>query len=503
MAGGGTCPAGGLLAGLADGALHARLSRPTISLSPTASRPSCLSRRRWRSRRSPARRASSTSNARRHAGSLPAPGVHEFEPGADDRGPCSIPPHLFVFDRDGRLVAAPRARRPEGAPWRASTSTTSRHSYRPHPRGPADYRAEAASITSGDRAAPMRCSGPRAAARPRCSTSSPASSCRPAGSVLFDGKDVTRLPTEQRNIAQVFQFPVIYDTMTVCENLAFPLRNRGVPRAEIDARVARDRRACSISRRSEPHGRAASPPTPSRRSRSAAAWCAPTSAAILFDEPLTVIDPHLKWELRSQAEGSCTARSTITMIYVTHDQTEALTFADKVVVMHDGEIVQIGTPAGAVRAARPHLRRLFHRLARHERAAGRRSTARRRGSAATPIELGARPTAACRPARASSSASGPNSCALAPATAACRSSVAARRRSRPPQDRARARSTRPHDRGAGAARTPRSPPTAQRLRLRSGADPRLCRRPAASSGRRPDGQDPSTTGPGSWCCRSR
>src|SRR3954451_7520263 len=57
------------------------------------------------------------------------------------------------------------------------------------------------------------------------------------GSVLFDGRDVTRLPTERRNIAQVFQFPVIYDTMTVAENLAFPLKNRGMERRLIDNRV--------------------------------------------------------------------------------------------------------------------------------------------------------------------------------------------------------------------------------------------------------------------------
>src|ERR1700733_2541156 len=58
------------------------------------------------------------------------------------------------------------------------------------------------------------------------------------GRLLFDNKDVTYLPTEQRNIAQVFQFPVIYDTMTVAENLAFPLRNRKMKRAAIEARVA-------------------------------------------------------------------------------------------------------------------------------------------------------------------------------------------------------------------------------------------------------------------------
>ena len=69
----------------------------------------------------------------------------------------------------------------------------------------------------------------------------------------------------------------------------------------------------------------------------------PDVAAILFDEPLTVIDPHLKWELRSKLKALHRALD-LTMIYVTHDQTEALTFADTVVVMQDGMVVQSGTP---------------------------------------------------------------------------------------------------------------------------------------------------------------
>jgi len=69
----------------------------------------------------------------------------------------------------------------------------------------------------------------------------------------------------------------------------------------------------------------------------------PDVSAILFDEPLTVIDPHLKWQLRSKLK-ELHRQFDLTMVYVTHDQTEALTFADKVVVMYEGEVVQIGTP---------------------------------------------------------------------------------------------------------------------------------------------------------------
>ena len=163
------------------------------------------------------------------------------------------------------------------------------------------------------------------------------------GQILFDGVDITPLSTEKRNIAQVFQFPVIYDTMTVGQNLAFPLKNRGVPKAEIDVRVAEIARLLDLT------------PYLSRR----ATWLTADAkqkislgrglvrsdvAAVLFDEPLTVIDPELKWQLRSKLKA-LHRELDLTMIYVTHDQTEALTFADTVVVMHDGRVVQSGTPA--------------------------------------------------------------------------------------------------------------------------------------------------------------
>src|SRR4030088_3769578 len=67
------------------------------------------------------------------------------------------------------------------------------------------------------------------------------------GQILFDGVDITPLSTQKRNIAQVFQFPVIYETMTVGQNLAFPLKNRGVPKPEIDARVAEIARRLALS----------------------------------------------------------------------------------------------------------------------------------------------------------------------------------------------------------------------------------------------------------------
>ncbi len=163
------------------------------------------------------------------------------------------------------------------------------------------------------------------------------------GRILFDGVDVTNLPTEKRNIAQVFQFPVIYDTMTVYDNLAFPLRNRHVPAAEIDRRVRDMLDMIDLSHWANRKARGLTADQKQKISLGRGLVRNDVSA-ILFDEPLTVIDPHMKWVLRSQLKR-LHRQFGFTMVYVTHDQTEALTFADKVVVMYEGEIVQIGTPA--------------------------------------------------------------------------------------------------------------------------------------------------------------
>ena len=162
------------------------------------------------------------------------------------------------------------------------------------------------------------------------------------GRVLFDRRDVTRLLPAQRNIAQVFQFPVIYDTMTVGENLAFPLRNRGVPEASIRVRIAEV--AAMLDLEPLMKRRAAGLTADQKQKISLGRGLVREDvAAILFDEPLTVIDPHLKWLLRRKLKEVHT-KFHHTLVYVTHDQNEALTFAEKVVVMYEGEVVQLGTP---------------------------------------------------------------------------------------------------------------------------------------------------------------
>jgi glycerol transport system ATP-binding protein len=163
------------------------------------------------------------------------------------------------------------------------------------------------------------------------------------GKILFDGIDISHATTQKRNIAQVFQFPVIYDTMTVGQNLAFPLKNRGVAPADIDKRVKQIADLLDLT----PYlNRKATRLTADAKQKISLGRGLVRSdvAAVLFDEPLTVIDPELKWQLRSKLKA-LHRELDLTMIYVTHDQTEALTFADTVVVMHDGRVVQSGTPA--------------------------------------------------------------------------------------------------------------------------------------------------------------
>ena len=162
------------------------------------------------------------------------------------------------------------------------------------------------------------------------------------GQVLFDGKDVTNLAPEERNIAQVFQFPVIYDTMTVYDNLAFPLRNRGIDEKRVDARVREIAGMLDLTGKLKQKARGLGADEKQTISLGRGLVRDDVSA-ILFDEPLTVIDPHLKWVLRRKLK-EIHNKLRPTMVYVTHDQVEALTFADKVVVMYGGKVVQLGTP---------------------------------------------------------------------------------------------------------------------------------------------------------------
>jgi glycerol transport system ATP-binding protein len=215
------------------------------------------------------------------------------------------------------------------------------HSYLSAPRSPADYALKEMDHTweDGGAYALLGASG--------CGKTTLlniiSGLVRPSqGRVLFGERDVTDARTPDRNIAQVFQFPVVYDTMTVRDNLAFPLRNRGMSADYVASRVASIARMIGMEAEL---GRKARGLTADAKQKISLGrgMVREDVNAILFDEPLTVIDPHMKWELRTQLK-SLHREFGHTMIYVTHDQTEALTFADRVVVMHEGGVVQTGTP---------------------------------------------------------------------------------------------------------------------------------------------------------------
>ena len=215
------------------------------------------------------------------------------------------------------------------------------HSYLAHPKGEEDFALKELDHTwrDGEAYALLGASG--------CGKSTLlniiSGLLRPSrGRILFDDRDVTDAPTAERNIAQVFQFPVVYDTMTVRQNLAFPLRNRGEDKARIAARVEAIAQMIGMEAELDRTARGLTADAKQKISLGRGMVREDVNA-LLFDEPLTVIDPHMKWELRTQLKR-LHQEFGHTMIYVTHDQTEALTFADRVVVMHEGRVVQIGTP---------------------------------------------------------------------------------------------------------------------------------------------------------------
>jgi len=162
------------------------------------------------------------------------------------------------------------------------------------------------------------------------------------GEVLFDGKKVNDIPPEERNIAQVFQFPVVYDSMTVFDNLAFPLRNMKMSEDKVHSRVIEIAAVLELSDLLKNKAKNLTADEKQKVSMGRGLVRSDVSA-ILFDEPLTVIDPHLKWKLRRKLK-QIHEQFNITMVYVTHDQLEASTFADKIAVMYGGQIVQFGTP---------------------------------------------------------------------------------------------------------------------------------------------------------------
>ena len=216
------------------------------------------------------------------------------------------------------------------------------HAYGPNPKQDSDYALLPLKMTFEDGGA-YALLGPSGCGKTTLLNIMSGLLAPSQGSVRFDGKDVTHSSPQARNIAQVFQFPVIYDTMTVAENLAFPLRNRQVPKDKITKRVGEIAEMLEMS--AQLNQSAANLAADQKQKISLGRGLVrPDVSAVLFDEPLTVIDPHLKWQLRRKIK-QIHHELKLTMIYVTHDQVEALTFADHVVVMERGRAVQVGSAA--------------------------------------------------------------------------------------------------------------------------------------------------------------
>jgi putative spermidine/putrescine transport system ATP-binding protein len=161
------------------------------------------------------------------------------------------------------------------------------------------------------------------------------------GRVLFDGKDMTAVPIERRNVGMVFQSYALFPNMTVSDNIGYGLKIRGIPARERAARVAE---LVALTNISGLENRRINQLSGGQRQRVALARAVAIRPGILLlDEPLTALDAALRDRLRGELNRLLRALG-ITTIYVTHDQSEAMELGDRVVVMQKGAIAQIGTP---------------------------------------------------------------------------------------------------------------------------------------------------------------
>jgi len=168
------------------------------------------------------------------------------------------------------------------------------------------------------------------------------------GKVYFDDQDVTDFPTEKRNVAIVFQFPVVY-SMSVYDNIMFPLLNLKMSKEEKRKKVLEVAESIGVTHQLKQHATSLGPAD--RQRVSIARVLVREPSVFLFDEPLTSIEPERRVALKTQIK-KIQEKLEQTSIYVTHDQTEALTFAEKVAVMDMGKIAQFDTVEGIY--ARPN-----------------------------------------------------------------------------------------------------------------------------------------------------
>jgi sn-glycerol 3-phosphate transport system ATP-binding protein len=166
------------------------------------------------------------------------------------------------------------------------------------------------------------------------------------GSVRIGGREVNRLEPAERDIAMVFQNYALYPHMTVRQNLSYGLKNRRMARAEIARRVDEAARILEIGQYLDRRPRALSGGQRQRVAMGRAIVREP--AAFLFDEPLSNLDAKLRVTMRGEIRA-LQRRLGTTSVYVTHDQLEAMTMADRLVVLRGGRIEQVGTPLDVYR----------------------------------------------------------------------------------------------------------------------------------------------------------
>lgn len=162
-----------------------------------------------------------------------------------------------------------------------------------------------------------------------------------SGDIVIGGRDVTMADPAQRGIAMVFQNYALYPHMTVRQNMAFSLSLKRTPADQIEAAVQRAARILRIEEQLDKHPKALSGGQKQRVAIGRAITRSPE--VFLFDEPLSNLDAALRSQMRIEL-GRLHAELGATMVYVTHDQTEAMTMADKIVVMRAGNIEQVGAP---------------------------------------------------------------------------------------------------------------------------------------------------------------
>ena len=162
------------------------------------------------------------------------------------------------------------------------------------------------------------------------------------GEIVLDGRIVNDIEPANRNIAMVFQNYALYPHMSVYRNLAYGLKNRGTPKKEIDRKV---REAAKLLQIGDFLERKPSQLSGGQRQRVAMGRAIVRDPSIfLFDEPLSNLDAKLRNQMRLEIKR-LQRRLETAAIYVTHDQVEAMTLADRIVVLNNGEVEQIGTPA--------------------------------------------------------------------------------------------------------------------------------------------------------------